>query len=63
LKKPASKNTDKLPAAPELPLELAKTVPISDVYFAEEHMNEVLTDYYGKEYAEKAKKRIYGDSK
>ncbi|TNF20025.1 MAG: hypothetical protein EP325_03375 [Vibrionaceae bacterium] len=63
MKKPTGRNRDKLPPAPELPSELAKTVPISDVYFAEEHMDEVLTEYYGKEEAEKVRKRIYGDGK
>lgn len=63
MKKPSGKNRDNLPPAPELPLELAKPEPISDVYFAEEYQDEVLTKYFGKEAAEKARKRIQGDGK
>jgi len=63
LKKPATKNTDTLPPAPELPPALAEPAPISDVYFAEEHMDGVLTEYYGKEEADRVRKRIYGDEK
>ena len=62
MKKPARKNKDKLPPAPELAPELAESPPISDVYFAEEHMHEVLTEYYGKEETDRVRKRIYGDS-
>lgn len=57
------KNSDNLPPAPDLPPDLAEPMPIIDVHFAEEDLDEVLTEYRGKEETEKAKKRIYGGDK
>lgn len=55
------KNMDKLPPAPELPPDLAEPEPLIDVHFAEEDMDEVLTETYGKDEAEQVRKKLYGD--
>lgn len=56
-------NTDDIPPAPELPPDLAEPEPLIDVHFAEENLDEVMTEHYGKDAAEQSKKRIYGENK
>lgn len=58
MKEPTKKNSADLPELPPLPPHLAEEPALTDVYFGEDQIDEVVGGYYGEEAAKRVKDKV-----